>query len=237
MNLERQVKMMEQQDFDSQEDLGTGGKVKNWIQDNIRIIISVLIVVAIAGGIYSYSNRGQAPSEEELALEEEFNMENQEEGSSEEGSQEGDTEAEQEEEEQQDQEEQVEPESEDVKVDTQEQKEDTQEDSQPTSDSISQETEDAFIETAVAGDSRTTLARKALKSYLEKNQDSELTPEHKIYIEDYLRKNVDYAGGVNIGSQMTFSKNLIKDAVEKSKTLNENQLENLKKYSAMVSNL
>jgi hypothetical protein len=236
MNLERQVKMMEQQDFDSQEDLGTGGKVKNWIQDNIRIIISVLIVVAIAGGIYSYSNRGQAPSEEELALEEEFNMENQEGDSSGEGSQEGVTEAEQKEGEQQDQEEQADSESEEVKVDTQEQ-ENVQEGSQPTSDSVSEETEDAFIETAVAGDSKTTLARKALKSYLEKNQDSELTPEHKIYIEDYLRKNVDHSGGVNIGSQMTFSKNLIKDAIEKSKTLNENQLENLKKYSAMVSNL
>lgn len=255
MNLERQVKMMEQQDFDSQEDLGTGGKVKNWIQDNIRIIISVLIVVAIAGGIYSYSNRGQAPSEEELALEEEFNMENQEADSSEEGNQEENAPvdeegAEQQEQEspEQDQEEQADSDSEEVKVDTQEdaqedaqedtqEQQETQEESQPATESVSEETEDAFIETAAAGDSQTTLARKALKSYLEKNQDSELTPEHKIYIEDYLRKNVDHSGGVNIGSQVTFSKNLIKDAIEKSKTLNENQLKNLEKYSSMVSNL
>ncbi len=238
---------MEQQDFDSQEDLGTGGKVKNWIQDNIRIIISVLIVVAIAGGIYSYSNRGQAPSEEELALEEEFNMENQEEGSSEEDSQEENAPVEQEGAEQQeqeapeqDQEEQVDSDSEEVKVDTQEdtqEQQEAQEESQPATEAVSEETEDAFIETAAAGDSQTTLARKALKSYLEKNQDSELTPEHKIYIEDYLRKNVDHSGGVNIGSQVTFSKNLIKDAIEKSKTLNENQLKNLEKYSSMVSNL
>ena len=33
-------------------------QIKRWFQDNLRIIISIAIVVAIAGGIYSYSNRG-----------------------------------------------------------------------------------------------------------------------------------------------------------------------------------
>ncbi len=64
---------MTNEDFESQEELGLGGKVKNWVQDNIRIIISVLIVVVIAGGIYSYSNRSQdSIFEDELALEDEF---------------------------------------------------------------------------------------------------------------------------------------------------------------------
>ncbi len=40
------------------------GKAKQWLQDNLRIIISILIVVAIAGGIYSYSKRSQSPSQE-----------------------------------------------------------------------------------------------------------------------------------------------------------------------------
>ena len=54
-----------------QEDLGGGGKFKNWLQDNIRIILSVLIVVAIAAGIYSYSKRTEAPiGQEEIAIDE-----------------------------------------------------------------------------------------------------------------------------------------------------------------------
>jgi len=35
--------------------------VKRWFQDNLRIIISVIIVIFIAGGIYSYSKRGESP--------------------------------------------------------------------------------------------------------------------------------------------------------------------------------
>jgi hypothetical protein len=54
----------------------------------------------------------------------------------------------------------------------------------------SRETETAFVETAVAGEGSTHLARHALANYLEKNTDSSLTGEHKVYIEDYLRKHV-----------------------------------------------
>ena len=34
-------------------------KVAHWIQDNLRVIISIIIVVIIAGGIYSYSKRAE----------------------------------------------------------------------------------------------------------------------------------------------------------------------------------
>jgi flagellar basal body-associated protein FliL len=206
---------MANEDFESQEELGLGGKAKNWIQDNIRIIISVLIVVVIAGGIYSYSNRSQdSISKDELALEDEFMID-----------QELEEDAELAEVQEIDAEEdaagvQIDEESAEVEVET-----------------ISQETGEAFVETAVAGDGSTTLARKALVSYLEKNNDSELTAEHKIYIEDYLRKNVNHTGGVAVGSQISFSKNLIKDSIEKSKTLNAGQLKNLEKYSARVASL
>jgi hypothetical protein len=214
---------MANEDFESQEELGLGGKVKNWIQDNIRIIISVLIVVVIAGGIYSYSNRSQEVFfDEDLALEEEFLFdENEDEdNNSESGEALEENEAGEEEE---------------VKVDEGTTTETTESESEPKV--VSEETEEAFIETAVIGDGKTTLARKALASYLEKNNDSELTAEHKIYIEDYLRKNVNHTGGVRVGDQVSFSKNLIKDSIEKSKTLTENQLENLKKYSARVPSL
>lgn len=219
---------MANEDFESQEELGLGGKTKNWIQDNIRIIISVLIVVVIAGGIYSYSNRSQeVVYDDELALEEEFVID--EEGEEPEQSETTDNETE---EEVKVNDESAETEStEDETVET----ETDDESSEPAV--MSEETEEAFVETAVAGDGKTTLARKALASYLEKNNDSELTAEHKIYIEDYLRKNVDHAGGVRVGDQISFSKNLIRDSIEKSKTLTENQLKNLEKYSARVSSL
>jgi hypothetical protein len=216
---------MANEDFESQEELGLGGKVKNWIQDNIRIIISVLIVIVIAGGIYSYSNRTQeVVFEDDLALEDEFVIDDEQ------------TEEEAVEEEETAMEDSAEEAVETV-PEVEEEVQVNEEPAEKEAEVISQETEDSFIEKAVSGDSRTTLARKALASYLEKNNDSELTAEHKIYIEDYLRKNVSYTGGVSVGTEISFSKNLIKDSIEKAKTLTDSQLENLKKYSARVPSL
>lgn len=206
------------------EDLGMGGQTKNWFQDNIRIILSVLIVVAIAAGIYSYSKRTDEGLLAEDAMLEEMGeeiaaMEEDENPVTiigEEDTEEAEVVEEMKEEEQ----------PEEVETTPTE-----------TQTSISEESNEAFIETAARGDSRTTLARKALRNYLEKNNDSSLTAEHKIYIEDYLRKNVAFAGGVNPGTTISFSKNLIKDSIEKAKTLSESQLKNLEKYSQRVSNL
>lgn len=215
---------MANEDFESQEELGFGGKVKNWIQDNIRIIISVLIVIVIAGGIYSYSNRTQeVVFEDDLALEDEFVIDDEQmedEAVEEETAMDNSDE-----------------EAEETALEAEEEVQVNEEPAEKEAEVISQETEDSFIEKAVSGDSRTTLARKALASYLEKNNDSELTAEHKIYIEDYLRKNVSYTGGVNVGTEISFSKNLIRNSIEKAKTLTDSQLENLKKYSARVPSL
>jgi hypothetical protein len=216
---------MANEDFESQEELGLGGKVKNWIQDNIRIIISVLIVIVIAGGIYSYSNRTQEVIfEDDLALEDEFVIDDEQ---TEEEAVEGKETAM----------ENSEEETVETVPEAEEEVQVNEEPAEKEAEVISQETEDSFIEKAVSGDGRTTLARKALASYLEKNNDSELTAEHKIYIEDYLRKNVSYTGGVNVGTEISFSKNLIRNSIEKAKTLTDGQLENLKKYSARVPSL
>ncbi len=202
---------MEQENQEVQEELGVGGKVKNWLQDNIRIIISVLIVIAIAGGIYSYSNRGEnIVDEEEIAMEDAKDAEEEEALDVVDGDEAEETDKEVE---------VAEPAKEEVK------------------ETVSEETGESFVVTAARGDSVTTLSRKALKDYLEKNNDSGLTAEHKIYIEDYLRKNVNHSGGLSVGEEISFSKQLIQNGIEKSKTLNENQLENLKQYSSRVSNL
>jgi hypothetical protein len=245
---------MMEQNQQIQEDLGSGGKFKNWLQDNIRIILSVLIVLAIAGGIYSYSKRTELPSNEEIAMQENLDQSDQNDQAvtiigdeNEESDKATENTAD-------NTEEQTTPTGQEdtkaavVQEETQAQTDNTVEDQQKqdvrvdTSDngsqaSISEETGEAFIETAVAGDSKTTLSRKALKNYLEKNNDSSLTAEHKIYIEDYLRRRLGGSAAVKVGQQETFSKNMIKDAIEKSKTLNESQLNNLKKYSARVSTI
>ncbi len=191
---------MEHQDPMFEEE-SSADQVKAWIQENLRIIVSVFIVAAIALGIYSYSQRSQTMSDDMLL---------------------------------------------DTNGDQSEtaMNQDTSKDSMVTSDikngvvvtpELSRETETSFVEQAELGNGTTHLARRALAHYLEKNTDSSLTAEHKIYIEDYLRKNVGYTGAVTSKTSVEFSKDLIHQAIEKSKTLNDKQLQNLKKYSARVS--
>jgi hypothetical protein len=181
--------------------------LKRWFQDNLRIVISVAIVVVIAGGIYSYSKRGEVATIDDQAItattSEETAATTTDSASTDKA-----------------------PVAETQKP-------------QPavSSTATSKETEATFVETAGKGDSLTKLSRSAAANYLEKNPDSSLTKEHKIFIEDYLRKNVSQKGSVHMGSSVEFSKELIQKAITKSKTLNEKQLKNLQKYSSRVSNL
>lgn len=187
--------------------------VKGWFQDNLRIIVSVAIVIVIAGGIYSYSKRSEtsmladSESEEGIILDDEESIEISDEGE---------------------------------EASTEEAGEIAGADTQiveAVQVPESKETEGSFIETAARGNGSTHLARRALANHLEKSPDSSLTKEHKIYIEDYLRKNVSFQGVVIPGTSIEFSKDLINSAIEKSKSLNENQLKNLEKYSALVTSL
>ena len=177
------------------------GKMKQWLQDNLRIIISILIVVAIAGGIYSYSKRNQAPAVNQSEITQQGEVRG--EGTAQKN-------------------ESVAPAGKSGQ--------------QVSAAATSQETENSFIETAGRGDSMTTLARRALANYLEKNPDSALTPEHKIYIEDFLRKNMP-TKRIFVGTSVEFSKDLIQNAITKSKSLNDRQLKNLHKYSVRVPSL
>jgi len=199
------------------------GTMKQWFQDNLRIIVSILIVVAIAGGIYSYSKRTEAPTTgEEVAQssiisEEQGNQANP-------GTEQGVTD------------------NEAATQNTGDQQASTPAKTTPAKTTpapqvaASQETENSFVETAAKGDGMTKLARRALANYLEKNPDSTLTAEHKIYIEDFLRKNVAKKS-VRIGTSVEFSKSLIQNAITKAKTLNEGQLKNLHKYAVRVPSL
>lgn len=206
----------------------TFGKIKEWAQENIRIIVSVLIVFLIASSIYSYSKRG----EESVEVAEKSNdIEKILDDLSSTDTQDADV-----------SDSAVSDEAGEVispEEDTVAQEETvTQEESAPVQEvqqaPEAQETGDSFIESAQAGDGTTKLARRALAHYLEKNPDSALTNEHKIYIEDYLRKKVGFQGKVYVGTTVEFSKSLISEAITASKTLNDSQLKNLQKYSQNV---
>jgi hypothetical protein len=211
---------VEEQSTDEEFEEGSG---MQWLKDNLRIIISVLIVVIIAAGIYSYSNRSEAPTKEkETAASDILSQISGTEG--EKNNAEGVTSQE---------ENKTEEKAPTQKVETKE----VQTQEKTSSVSTSQETENSFLETAGRGDSQTKLARRALANYLEKNPDSSLTAEHKIYIEDYLRKHSGNKSRVKIGTSVEFSKTLIQDAITKSKSLNDNQLKNLHKYAVRVPSL
>lgn len=177
------------------------GNIQQWIQDNLRVIVSIVIVLVIAGGIYSYSKRTEAPSDtvDQTQVAEE---------ASEKGtisSEQGDSA--------------------------------TSKTAKNETVAVSQETETSFIESAAKGEGATHLARRALANYLEKNPDSTLTPEHKIYVEDYLRKKLGKNSGLEVGTSLEFSKSMIQDAISQSKTLTDSQLQNLHKYAVMVPSL
>lgn len=207
-------------------------RIKVWLEENLRIILSVLVVLAIAGGIYSYSQRSQAP-----ALTEVTEDQQQDTGDLSTTSESNDTSSAAKEDE-------SDTSATEDKAATENEPAEPSRDSSSTSASMeeapaapSQETADSIIETAVKGDSTTRLARRALADYLEKTPDSSLSKEHKIYIEDYLRKHVGHSGPVRIGTSVGFSKSLIQEAIGKSKQLNERQLSNLTKYASRVTSL
>ncbi|TSC75446.1 MAG: Uncharacterized protein G01um101430_288 [Parcubacteria group bacterium Gr01-1014_30] len=92
-----------------------------------------------------------------------------------------------------------------------------------------------YEQTAQSGEGVTHLARRALGEYLAKSgQGADLTVEHKIYIEDYIQKKTGDEW-LDLGQTVSFSEDLIREAVEASWQLTDEQLENLRQYSAQVS--
>ncbi|MGB3073534.1 MAG: hypothetical protein WBB68_04735 [Candidatus Moraniibacteriota bacterium] len=175
-------------------------QAKAWLQENLRVIVSFLIVAAIALGIYSYSQR----SNETVSTSDDTTT------ASDTGTLSGDK-------------------ATDVKSANGQSKVTT------TPTELSRETETSFVETATKGNGTTHLARRALMNYLEKTPDSSLSGEHKVYIEDYLRKQLTQRGPLAIGQSAEFSKDMIRQAIDQSKQLNGKQLQNLKKYSSRVA--
>jgi hypothetical protein len=195
-------------------------KMKVWFQENLRMLVSIVIVIVIAGGIYAYSKRAQAPASDGGAS---ISQDSSEGKISVIGGDDTNNN------------------SDDQAANTEKPSDAANqqpaENAQPAApQAASQETGSSFVETASKGDSATTLARRSLANYLEKNPDAGLTAEHKIYIEDFLRRQVK-DGRLKIGDTREFSKDSIANAIEKSKGLSSKQLKNLQKYSKRVPGL
>ena len=91
-----------------------------------------------------------------------------------------------------------------------------------------------YKETAENGDGVTNLARRAVKEYLEENStDSDLTPEHKIFVEDYVQNHIGDKG-LAVGETITISEDLIAEAINQSQDLSAGELENLENFSELV---
>lgn len=90
---------------------------------------------------------------------------------------------------------------------------------------------------AEEGEGITHLARKALNDYLtETKMEINLTPEHKIFIEDYLKDRTGERW-LKPGEKVSFSEELIVQAINEALKLTPEQLNNLRQYSTLVSNL
>jgi hypothetical protein len=95
----------------------------------------------------------------------------------------------------------------------------------------------SYIETAESGEGITHLARRSLRKYLtERPHNPELTPEHKIYIEDFLAK-AKGNGLLSLGEQLEFSEDLLKEAISEAETLTPEQLQNLTQFSQLIPSL
>lgn len=96
-------------------------------------------------------------------------------------------------------------------------------------------TDNAYIEVAQKGDGLTHLARRAATRYLADHEAGyTLTNEHRIYIEDYIRKNIEKRP-VTIGMEQTISFDLVKQAVESAGKLSAPQVKNLTKYTKALN--
>lgn len=251
--------------------------VSNWLQDNLRIIISVGIVILLVFAIYSYSKRNSRTDVivddsgiEEVAMTTTSNKNDSSEineiideiknddqttpndaeevmiteNTTEEAAAEKKTTTDRIAQEKADQEKRIADEKAVIEsqaladIQNQEQKDDTTavDVVREVIASRSKQKDGVTVVVAVRGDSMTTLARKAAATYIQKNNVTELTNAHKIYIEDYLRKSQQQKK-IYPGTEMEISNAMIDQAIVKSQTLTDAQLKNLDRYAQNVSSL
>ncbi|TSC53503.1 MAG: Uncharacterized protein LiPW39_223 [Parcubacteria group bacterium LiPW_39] len=96
-----------------------------------------------------------------------------------------------------------------------------------------------IVAKAAKGHGATHLARSALKEYLKEKPElaAQLKVEHKIYIEDYLQKHTAHSKILKVGDEISFSNELIKEAIDQAQKLTDSQIKNLSQYVPLVPSL
>lgn len=92
-----------------------------------------------------------------------------------------------------------------------------------------------YEESAGKGEGITHLARRAMNKHLKESggRNENLTNEHKVYIEDYLQ-NKRGEKWLELGEKISFSSEEIEEAIQKSLTLSQSQLENLRQFTSFL---
>jgi len=187
---------------------GWWSRFRKWTGNNrSNLILSVIGILIIAGGIYLYSTYQKSNQPVNL---EQTNTQQNEQGA-------------------------VKPEQ--VNIGSQSSQ---QPSTQGTLDKaeVTNYENNKFTVKALRGAGVTHLARAAAKAYLEAHPElkQNVTAEHKIYIEDYLKDKTG-SSPLKVDQELTFDDNLIKEAIDNSQKLNQNQLKNLHKYVLLVPSL
>ncbi len=217
-----------------------------WLQDNLRIIISVVIVLLLALGIYSYSQRSQearvamtgseAAPTDEVAADSDSGVLAQigeaVKGTAKKATDAATTTAKNAAQVAKDAAGSVAAKDDTANTTAASQQTPAR---TVTMGAEDKEVSDAFVMVARNGDGKTHLARRALAGYLAKHPVDGLTGAHKVYIEDYLQKAVGGSSTLKFGEEVRFSKDLIEQAIERSQSLTEAQLRHLQKYVAAAS--
>ncbi len=224
---------------------GLVGKIKDWSYENWQTILIILIVLIVGVSAYNYNQQGENTGEnsEAVALldnnsennsensenSEEVSYDEQGESSIESNVVNGNQEAEIE------NADEKKAESEDNKTESADDEMDSgNEEKGEVLSSSSNASGKTYTATANCGEGITHLARYALGKYLEDlSNGSELTKEHRVYIEDYLQNKTGIQE-LEIGDQETFSEDLIQEAISNANKLSPKSLENLSKYTKNV---
>lgn len=190
---------------------GWGEKLAGWIKENFSsVILPIIALLILGGGIYLYSqNQAQRPA---------FNQQPAEKIAMEEEAT-------------------PTPEKAKQKPAPTKKKEEKKEKEEKKVMGGPEQKGKIYKTTAKKGEGITHLARRALRRYLSEHKNApDLTPEHKIYVEDYLQ-NRKGTYGLEPGDQLTFSADQISEAISASQNLTQSQLDNLTQYANQVPSL
>jgi hypothetical protein len=92
-------------------------------------------------------------------------------------------------------------------------------------------TENGYRLEAQSGEGLTHLARRALRE----RGVEELSAEQKVFAEDYIQKNMNHSGWLQLGEEVEIPESLLEEAVEEAENLSESQIENLTQYTQSVA--